>query len=65
MVVFGFDPDPGASPKGALHVLTVDRALPGGAVDAQERFAESALGYVVGAGVGAGGRRGKGKGGNR
>ena len=61
VVVFGFDPDPGAAPKSALHVLTAGRALPGGPVETGERFAEAALAYASDAGVDLGGKRAKSK----
>ena len=59
VVVFGFDPDPGASPRSALHVLTVRRSLPGGPVEAKERFSEAALAYAADAGVDVASKRSK------
>jgi ADP-ribose pyrophosphatase YjhB (NUDIX family) len=58
-VVFSFDPDPGTPPTRALHVLTVNRSLPGADVERNERFAEAAQRAVEAAGgqVGGGRRR--------
>ena len=59
VVVFGFDPEPGVTPRNALHVLIVGKALPGGLVGGTERFAEAALAFASEAGVDLAARRGR------
>jgi ADP-ribose pyrophosphatase YjhB (NUDIX family) len=58
VAVFAFDSEPGTPAGRALHVLTLNRALPRTDVEARERFADAALRAAVEAGVSLAARRG-------
>lgn len=60
VAVFAFDPEPGLAPARALQVLTVNRGLPGAAVERGEALADAAVRAVATAGLDPAGRRGRG-----
>lgn len=60
VAAFAFDPEPGLAPARALQVLTVNRALPGAAVERSESLAAAALRALTAAGVNGASRRGRG-----
>jgi len=60
VAVFAFDPEPGLAPARGLHVLTVNRSLPGAAVERSESLAAAAVRAVVEAGMEGNARRGRG-----